>query len=122
MKAWGFERDQYGCELWLGRKTRDGYASTSGSLRAVHLLRWEAERGPIPKGKQLDHLCRRRHCIALHHLELVSASENASRRFYRYLIKWRCPKGHEWPINKVIIAETKGRVCRQCNRDALSES
>jgi len=119
---WAFKRDAYGCELWLGKKSRDGYAATNGTFRAVHVVRWEKERGPIPPGRFLDHLCRRRHCIALHHLELVTKGVNEQRKYYRRRIDWKCPKGHEWPANKVVIADTGGRVCRQCNREATSQS
>jgi hypothetical protein len=51
-----------------------------GATVAVHKTNWTNEHGLIPPRKQLDHLCRRRLCIADKHLELVTHKENQRRR------------------------------------------
>ena len=40
---------------------------------------WERERGPIPEGLQLDHLCGVPSCVNLDHLEPVTGAENSRR-------------------------------------------
>lgn len=115
------ERDPiFGCLLATGRRDRDGYAF-HGRTRA-HIAAWTAEHGAIVDGRELDHLCRRRYCIALHHLELVTRTENEKRKSWRYRARrTRCPRGHELATNGIVTPEG-GRVCRQCNRDAESRS
>ncbi|MBT8169888.1 HNH endonuclease [Ruegeria litorea] len=74
------------CRLWQGGTSGDGrgggYArmSLDGATVAVHIASWVNENGLIPPRKQLDHMCRRRNCVAEPHLELVTARQNAKRR------------------------------------------
>jgi hypothetical protein len=106
----------FGCQLATGRRDRDGYAF-HGRTRA-HIAAWEAEHGPIADGMELDHLCRRRHCQALHHLELVTRAENERRKSWRYRARRAsCPAGHDLTANGIVTPEG-GRVCRACNRAA----
>lgn len=111
------ERDPiFGCELATGRKDDDGYAF-HGRTRA-HIAAWEAANGRVPDGLELDHLCRRRACKALHHLEPVTRSENELRKSWPYRARRKlCPRGHQLAIHGIVTPEG-GRVCRQCNRDA----
>jgi hypothetical protein len=108
--------DRYGCELSTARIDREGYAF-EGRSRA-HVVAWTKAHGAVPDGMELDHLCRRRHCRALHHLELVTRSENEKRKSWKYRARrTHCPKGHELAINGVVTPEG-GKVCRACNREA----
>lgn len=104
----------FGCLLHSGRQDRDGYAF-SGPTRA-HIAAWVAKHGAIETGKELDHLCRRRHCVALHHLELVTRSGNELRKSWRFRAKreW-CPAGHKMALYAIVTPEG-GRVCRRCNQ------
>lgn len=115
------ERDPvFGCELVTSRLDRDGYGF-HGKTRA-HLHAWTNEHGPIAEGMELDHMCRRRNCVALHHLELVTRSENEKRKSWRYRAKRKlCPVGHDLQTNGVVTPEG-GRVCRACNRAAMEAS
>ena len=106
----------FGCVLSTARLDREGYAF-HGKTRA-HIFAWTTVHGAPADGMELDHLCRRRNCLALHHLELVTRSENEKRKALHYRMRWKCPRGHEWPINRAVTHEG-GVTCRQCNRDAL---
>ena len=121
------ERDPvFGCELRTTKLDKDGYAFF-GRSRA-HIVEWEAANGRVPEapdgsGKmEIDHLCRRRNCVALHHLELVTRGENERRKSWRYRARrTHCPRGHDLATNGIVTPEG-GRVCRQCNRDAERQS
>lgn len=106
----------FGCRLWTGPLDKDGYGF-HGRTRA-HTKAWVDELGPVPEGFVLDHLCKVRQCVALHHLEAVTQSENLKRRKLSYLVKRsRCPKGHDLATNRVMTP-AGGMVCRSCNREA----
>lgn len=106
--------DVFGCRLATGRCDSWGYAY-HGRSRA-HVVAWVAANGPVPPGMQLDHLCRRRNCTTLHHLEVVTPSENTLRQSWdRRIKRQRCPAGHDLNVSRVITPE-QGIVCRICNR------
>lgn len=69
------------CWVWQRSKNGKGYGQMkmNGKLWAVHRIYYEREYGPIPEGKQLDHLCRNRACVNPMHLEPVSGTENMRR-------------------------------------------
>lgn len=105
----------FGCELATGRLDREGYAY-HGRTRG-HIAAWVEARGSIPPDREIDHLCRRRHCRALHHLELVTRSENERRKDWAYRQRReRCPAGHDLRLYRQITPE-RGIVCRLCNRE-----
>ncbi len=123
---WPIEVDTtFGCALWTGRRDkRDGRAlvwrgkTPTVAYRAVYT----AEVGPIGDGLVLDHLCRRPHCVAPHHLEAITQSENEKRKSLRYRARRQlCAFGHDLRPNAAITPEG-GRVCRACNRQALGET
>lgn len=114
------ERDPiFGCLLAQGRTDRDGYVF-HGSTRA-HQVAWERERGAVPEGMVLDHLCGRRACCCVVHLEPVTQSENLKRRNWRYRMRIKtCPQGHDLKLHGAQMST--GRVCRMCNREANGNS
>lgn len=103
----------YGCERWQGEKDRDGYGRIRG--RVAHRVLWERENGPVPDGMELDHLCRRRDCVALHHLEPVTKSDNQRSRSWRRRAKRKCPNGCDMSVTAMVTPEG-GRLCRRCER------
>ncbi len=126
--SWTVDR-LFGCWLWSGHTDkRDGRAivwrgkSPVSAQRAVY----EEHIGPVgyaPDGEayELDHLCRRAGCVAPHHAEPVTRAENERRKSWRHRAKrMKCPRGHELSVNGVVTPEG-GRVCRQCNREAMGE-
>ena len=54
-----------GCYLWTGALSTDGYGQfwANGRLRNAHIVSYELVKGPVPDGKELDHLCRMRCCV-----------------------------------------------------------
>jgi hypothetical protein len=105
----------FGCELVTHRLDRDGYAF-HGKTRA-HIAAWTAANGEIAPGLEVEHRCRRRNCIALHHLRLVTRSENEKLKTFAYRLKVPCPKGHDPNTNRAVTPEG-GVTCRACNREA----
>ena len=109
----------FGCHLADGRKDRDGYAF-HGAARA-HIVAWVAVHGPVPQGLELDHICRRRNCIAVHHLEAVTRTENERRKSWSYRARRaKCSRGHDLRTNRVVTPEA-GIVCRACNRSTATQ-
>jgi hypothetical protein len=108
--------DAFGCTRFVGKLDRDGYGRVG--LRQAHIVAWEDAFGPVPEGFVLDHLCKVRSCVALHHLEAVTQSENLYRRAWSYQSRRKeCPKGHALRDHG-IVTEAGGKVCLLCNREA----
>lgn len=74
-----------GCIDWVGNVKHDGYPNTNayGKRWYAYRLLWTLERGPIPDGMTVDHLCFNQLCMNLDHMEIVSNDENNLRRLYR---------------------------------------
>lgn len=109
------KRDEFGCELWQGKRTRDGYGLDGN--RVAHRVAWEHAKGPLLPGMVLDHLCRRRNCVAIDHLEPVKQSENEKRKRWKNRLRTHCRDGHDLSLYAVVTPEG-GRVCRECNRQS----
>ena len=113
------------CWLWLKYKNPNGYgeimATIKGKRRAwlCHRISFEILVGPIPRGKELDHLCRTPACLNPAHLEAVTHTENILRGNSPYAQKARqthCSRGHEFtPDNTMRNSVSGTRFCRLCN-------
>lgn len=118
MSGWRVERDAwFGCLLWRGSLNSNGYPTYwgNGTPRQAYLVAWELEHGPIPEGKELDHLCRRRLCVLPAHFELVGRNENQRRKFWAYRSqRLACSKAHNLAIHGRRTPEA-GMVCRICS-------
>lgn len=77
----GSAENANGCWVWqLSVSARGtGYPLLGGGGYA-HRAAWEAYRGEIPEGLELDHLCRNSRCVNPYHLEPVTRDENLRRR------------------------------------------
>jgi hypothetical protein len=62
-------------------KLSDGRWRTKGV--AAHKFAYQAIVGPVPKGRELDHLCENKLCVNPAHLEPVTHQENVIRGFMR---------------------------------------
>lgn len=104
----------FGCRLWTGKLDKDGYPLTINGRRA-HRVLYEEERGPIAKGKELEHTCRNRRCVAWYHLEPVTRSVNEQRKSWSNRVRLiSCPVGHELNARTAMVTPAGGRVCRTC--------
>ena len=88
----GKPEDRTECLLWIASRDRDNYAKFRSFkvMTLAHLWIYKELIGPIPKGLQLDHLCRVRYCVNPLHLEPVTPKENTNRS----------------PIHRVVARET----------------
>jgi hypothetical protein len=69
------------CWLWQLSKDCNGYARVAhqGRKTFAHCVYYQQRYGPVPKGLELDHLCRVRCCVNPDHLEPVSHAVNCQR-------------------------------------------
>lgn len=112
-----------GCWVWVSRTvgTKSTYGQFSYQSKYVYAHRfiWEYVNGPIPKGLQLDHLCRNSLCVNPSHLEPVTPLENARRTR-----KTTCRRGHDLtqPENQFFDSAGRRRGCIPCRRANALES
>ena len=113
-----------GCWEWQGALSTAGYgriawahAPHKMTYASVHRVLYTVDVGPIPKGLDLDHLCRVRRCVNPEHLEPVSRSENLLRGDTvpaRRAAVTRCPRGHEYSPENTLVSRRGQRSCKEC--------
>ena len=111
-------RIENGCIIWDGPLTPKGYGQlhVQGQNWRAHRLAYTVNKGPIPKGLTIDHLCRTRSCINPHHLDPVTQLENV-RRGLNGRSKTHCPKKHPYSGDN-LIKRNGHRECRSCRNKA----
>ena len=108
------------CWLWVGANS-NGYGKVNvgdGKIRWAHRVSYEMEKGKIPFGKHIDHLCKNKICINPKHLEAVTQTEN-NRRSTGFgglnFRKTHCPKKHKYTKENTYSYGT-GRQCKICKK------
>ena len=89
---------------YLERKVHDGMPLQS-RWRAVHLIVWEAENGPLPPGHAIAFKDGDKRNFALANLELVSRAEMMRRNSY-----------HNYGPEVARLVQLKGAITRQINK------
>lgn len=136
--------DDDDCWLWHGSMS-NGYGTVhvGGTNRVAHAVLYEWYVGPIPYGKELDHLCRNRNCVNPKHLEPVTRSQNVRRALEangkgkpeqalplrvvpaipQRRIPARCKRGHALTDDNISWQEVHQGArdfvrwrCKECNR------
>ena len=120
--SWPIEVDRiWGCFVWQGALSDAGRPIVWRGQRpsSAYRIAYEEAFGPIPDDKVCDHLCKNKLCVAPHHLEATTKSENERRKQFKHLVKrTRCPRGHDMSFD-AVVTPFGGRVCRTCNREAV---
>jgi hypothetical protein len=114
------------CIIWTGNidpSTGYGRRTINRKSHLAHRLVWEEERGPIPKGLHIDHLCRTPACVNVNHMEVVSCRVNTLRGVGITATQARrthCIHGHPFSgENLKLIRRRNGvldRACRMCRQ------
>jgi hypothetical protein len=128
-------RDESGCWVFEGYVNPGGYGAMldgDGRTRTAHRISYEVFVGPIPEGRQLDHLCHtldrhclggrscpHRRCVNPAHLEPVTQRENKLRGVSFSAVnavKTHCAQGHEFTSENTYYRTPTNRQCRTCIR------
>ncbi len=116
------------CWPWLGSVDGGGYGQIALPRRPgdrlrlarAHRVVYEAVKGPIPPGLELDHLCRNRVCVNPAHLEPVTRRINALRGnspAAKAARRKHCRQGHPYDQDNTYIRSNGHRQCRACGRE-----
>jgi hypothetical protein len=120
-RFWKMVKKSRGCWEWIGSLTPQGYGQISGRPQVkrallAHRVSWALANGKVPKGLQLDHLCRNRKCVNPQHLEPVTSRINVLRGISPPAVNARmtkCKRGHA--LSDAYIWRGM-RFCRTCRK------
>ncbi len=70
------------CLLWPAAVNSSCYGefTWNGKHQYAHIVSYKLNRGPIPKGMKVDHICHVQRCINPQHLRLVTQKQNQENR------------------------------------------
>lgn len=103
-------------------KNRYQYVSINKKRQLAHRAAYQLVHGEIPKGLELDHLCRNTECLNPSHLEAVTHRVNSLRapnfigNYHK--TKTHCRNGHEYSGDNLFINVNGGRECKICTTAA----
>lgn len=112
------------CHVFKGYKDKLGYGKVSnkGGSTLVHVVVWVKEKGPVPEGLELDHVCRVRACCNVNHLRAVTHQVNVTENvvgtsWQKHKAMTHCKNGHPFDeVNTAIRSCGRKRRCRACAR------
>ncbi len=112
-----------GCWMWMSYLNKHLYSRITIKSRNYtgHRISYLAFRGPIPRGMELDHLCRNRWCCNPDHLEIVTSKENTMRGTSFAAVnaaRTTCKAGHTFDMTR--RGKHVQRGCRTCRRAAVA--
>lgn len=110
-----------GCWEWQGFINSKGYGKVTLTLenrkrltKGAHRLVWETLVGAVPKGMELDHLCRNPKCVRIDHLEPVTRSENMLRAWPHH--QSQCRRGHALIEDNLVSHGKLNPTCKACTK------
>lgn len=118
-----------GCWEWLGavfKKAHGNYGQIrmgrkgEDKVRFSHRVSYEHYIGEVPRGLELDHLCRNTLCVNPQHLEPVTHYENMRRGYW--VMKDRCVHGHLYSEDNTYINIRGHRECKICRKLRVQKS
>jgi hypothetical protein len=114
-RFWRFVRKTETCWNWSGTKDRLGYTHFQSPIsQLAHVFSFFLHKGSIPKGLEIDHLCRNRGCVNPDHLEAVTRKQNMERAAAAWPKKTHCKRGHPFTgFNDRFSLDGK-RKCHIC--------
>ncbi len=105
------------CWIWIAAQDGHGYGAFSykGKTMKAYKYAYITEVGPIPIGKQLDHLCRTRSCVNPKHLEVVTQQENLQRGVWARRKGYCVKELHKLTAKNIYVNPTTGKPrCIAC--------
>ncbi len=123
-RFWSKVEKTDGCWNWMGSTAR-GYGQIWWNKRQqlAHRVSLELAGREIPRGMEVDHLCRNHGCVNPSHLEVVTPRENKLRGVGPSAVnakKTHCPLGHKYSPENTKHGFS-GRSCRTCENRRTSE-
>lgn len=116
----GQDEDLGECWVWTGTRRGTDYGRfCEGVNKLAHRVSYEHFVGPIPVGKEIDHLCRNTLCVNPRHLEAVSHRKNIARGLVpgnRYGL------GHRHSHAARAVMSAKRRAWCAANPEIVSEA
>jgi len=117
------------CWIWKGQLSPLGYGRfwANGRKGFAHRFSYQHHIRTIPKGLELDHLCRNPACSNPQHLEPVTHAVNigrgatSQRNRERAAVQTHCANGHILSADNVYLRLGKWRVCKICSRRRTRE-
>ena len=121
-RFWPKVRIAPGCWEWLAYKVKTGYGrfrvgGAKGDMVPAHRVAYELLIGPIPAGKDIDHLCRNPSCVNPAHMEPVTRAENVMRGIGygpTNAAKTHCKRAHIFDAKNTYLDKHGKRQCRAC--------
>lgn len=115
------------CWTWTAAQAGGGYGKFQVKRKAVyaHRFAYELAKGKIPRGLQIDHLCRNRLCVNPAHLEAVTCRENLLRGEGLTALRSKqrsCIRGHKFTKSNTRVRANGTRKCRLCHNERAKKS
>ena len=118
-----------GCWEWCGTTKDNGYGIRYGVFKwrnwgktkqgYAHRLAYIIFYGDIPKGKEINHLCKNTLCVNPQHLQAATRRENllhGDTFASKNCSKDRCIHGHLFDESNTHFTTDGSRKCRACDR------